>query len=65
MPPRRGRSEYAEAVRLRPAYAEAWLGLGAAYGSMGDLARAAACHEKALALAPDKTVMRAWPTRYF
>ncbi|MEK7859317.1 MAG: tetratricopeptide repeat protein [Elusimicrobiota bacterium] len=49
--------EYAEAVRLRPAYAEAWLGLGAAYGSMGDLARAAACHEKALALAPDKAVM--------
>jgi len=48
-------SDYEAAVRLDPAFYEAWYNLGLAAFSFGDLPRALEAYEKALAIKPDST----------
>jgi len=49
--------EYRSALAARPDYAEAWLGLGAAYAALGQTDASFACHDKAAALAPRSPVV--------
>ncbi len=50
-------SEYEEAVRLNPRFAEAWLNLGTVYGTLRENVKARSAFEKAVSLSPRNPTM--------